>query len=167
MQLSFASFLVVFLIERAELSMVRAGAVLSVAMLSGMIGRLLWGAAADYFRSARAVLAVLGVVTAVCALLATQITSQWPYVGMMVWASVFGAATLGWNGVYIGELARVAPIGKVAMATGASLSCAYFGAVIVPPLFALMQMLSAGYYAPFVMLALLAGAGVLSLKRNQ
>ncbi|MEQ1775669.1 MAG: MFS transporter, partial [Burkholderiales bacterium] len=54
-QLSFASFLVVFLVERAGLSMVRAGAVLSVAMLSGMTGRLLWGAAADYFRSARGV----------------------------------------------------------------------------------------------------------------
>ncbi|MEQ1775937.1 MAG: MFS transporter, partial [Burkholderiales bacterium] len=144
----------------------RAGAVLSVAMLSGMTGRLLWGAAADYFRSARGVLIALGVVTAVCAITMTQITSQWPYAAILVLASVFGATTLGWNGVYIGELARVAPPGKVAMATGASLSCAYFGAVIVPPGFALVQMWSVSYTVPFVILALLASAGVLSLVRR-
>jgi MFS family permease len=164
-QLSFASYLVVFLVERAELSMVRAGAVLSVAMMSGMVGRLLWGAAADYFRSARGVLVALGVVTALCAAIMTQVSPQWPYAAIMVLAGIFGATTLGWNGVYIGELARVAPPGKVAMATGASLSCAYFGAVVAPPLFALVQWLSAGYILPFALLGLLAAAGVLSLAR--
>jgi MFS family permease len=166
-QLSFASYLVVFLVERAELSMVRAGAVLSVAMMSGMVGRLLWGAAADYFRSARGVLVALGVVTALCAAIMTQVSPQWPYAAIMVLAGIFGATTLGWNGVYIGELARVAPPGKVAMATGASLSCAYFGAVVAPPLFALAQWLSAGYIVPFAMLGLLAAAGVLSLARGR
>jgi MFS family permease len=166
-QLSFASYLVVFLVERAELSMVRAGAVLSVAMMSGMVGRLLWGAAADYFRSARGVLVALGVVTALCAAIMTQVSPQWPYAAIMALAGIFGATTLGWNGVYIGELARVAPPGKVAMATGASLSCAYFGAVVAPPLFALVQWLSAGYIVPFAMLGLLAAAGVLSLARGR
>ena len=162
-QLSFASFLVVFLVERAQLSMVRAGAVLSAAMLAGMIGRLLWGAAADYFRNARAVLIALGVVTAVCAAAITQVSAQWPYTAILLLAVIFGATTLGWNGVYIGELARVAPPGKVAMATGASLACAYFGAVVVPPSFALVQVWSGGYLAPFMLLALFASAGVISL----
>jgi len=76
---------------------------------------------------------------------------------------VFGATTLGWNGVYIGELARVAPPGKVAMATGASLACAYFGAVVAPPLFALVLALTQSYGAGFTMLAVLAAAGVASI----
>jgi MFS family permease len=162
-QLSFASFLVVFLVERAGLSVVRAGAVLSAAMLAGMFGRLLWAAAADYFRSARSVLIVLGLVTACCAAVMTQLSSQWPYAAILVLASVFGATTLGWNGVYIGELARVAPPGRVAMATGASLACAYFGAVIVPPLFALALALTQSYVVGFMMLAVLATAGVVSM----
>lgn len=165
-QLSFASFLVVFLVERAQLDVVRAGAVMSAAMLSGMIGRLLWGAAADYFRSARGVLIALGAVTTVCAIAMIWVTPQWPYAAIVLLASVFGATTLGWNGVYIGELARVAPPGKVAMATGASLSCAYFGAVVTPPLFALLKMLSTGYTLPYLLLALSAVAGVLSLLRR-
>ena len=162
-QLSFASFLVVYLVEHAALSVIRAGAVLSAAMLAGVVGRLLWGAAADYVRNARAVLIALGVVTAICALLITQITPQWPYAAILLLASVFGAATLGWNGVYIGELARVAPPGKVAMATGASLFCAYFGAVTAPPVFAWVLSMGGGYTAGYLMLAALALAGVVSL----
>lgn len=162
-QLSFASFLVVYLVEHAALSVICAGAVLSAAMLAGVVGRLLWGAAADYFRNARAVLIALGVVTAICALLITQITPQWPYAAILLLASVFGAATLGWNGVYIAELARVAPPGKVAMATGASLFCAYFGAVTAPPVFAWVLSMGGGYTAGYLMLAALALAGVVSL----
>jgi sugar phosphate permease len=150
-------------VQRAELSMVRAGAVLSAAMLAGMVGRLLWGAAADFFRNARGVLIALGVITAVCAALMTQVSAQWPYALIMLLAIVFGAVTLGWNGVYIAELARVAPPGKVAMATGASLSCAYLGAVTAPPVFAMVQLLSGGFTLPFALLTLLATAGVISL----
>ena len=163
-QLSFASILVVFLVEQAQLSMVRAGAVMSAAMLAGMVGRLLWGAAADYFRNARGVLMALGAVTAVCAAAMAQVSPQWPYAAMMLLAIIFGATTLGWNGVYIAELARVAPPGKVAMATGASLACAYFGAVVAPPLFALAHWYSGGYGAPFALLVLVASAGVISLN---
>lgn len=166
-QLSFASFLVVFLVERAELSVVRAGAVLSAAMLAGMAGRLLWGMAADYFRNARAVLISLGVVTSICAAAMTQVTAQWPYPAIIMLAIVFGAATLGWNGVYIGEVARIAPPGKVAMATGASLSCAYCGAVVAPPVFALVLALSKSYVLGFTLMAVLAAAGVVSLLRGR
>ena len=164
-QLSFASILVVFLVERAQLSVVRAGAVLSAAMLAGMAGRLLWGAAADYFRTARGVLIALGVTTALCAALMTQVSAQWPYALIMLLSVVFGAVTLGWNGVYIAELARVAPPGQVAMATGASLSCAYLGAVVAPPAFALVLALSGNFTAGFSLLSLLALAGVASLMR--
>jgi nitrate/nitrite transporter NarK len=166
-QLSFASILVVFLMERAQLSLVRAGAVLSAAMLAGMVGRLLWGAAADYFRNARGVLIALGVTTALCAAVMTQVNAQWPYALILLLSVVFGAVTLGWNGVYIAELARVAPLGQVAMATGASLLFAYFGAVVAPPVFALVLALTGNYTAGFSLLALLAAAGVASLMRTR
>jgi len=165
-QLSYASFLVVFLVEQAGMSVVRAGAVLSAGMLGGLIGRLAWGALADALGDARRVLIGLGVVTALCAALFTQVTAQWPYVGVMALAIVFGACTLGWNGVYIAELARAAPDGAVAQATGASLSFAYSGAVVVPPLFALVQGLSGSYAVAFGLLAGLAAAGVASLRRS-
>ncbi len=164
-QLTYSSFMVVFMVEQAGMNMVRAGVVLSSGMLAGMIGRLAWGALADALGDSRKVLIGLGTVTTACAALCTQITAQWPYASILVLAVVFGACTFGWNGVYIAELARAAPPGKVAHATGASLSFAYGGAVVVPPLFALVQMLSGSYLVPFIMAALFAAAGVLSLMR--
>ena len=122
--------------------------------------------AADYFRNARVVLIALGTVTALCALIMTQVTPQWPYVALLILAGVYGAVTLGWNGVYIGELARVAPPGKVAMATGASLACAYFGAVFVPPLFVLVLSLTGSYVWGFLLLCGLAVTGVVSLLQK-
>ena len=165
-QLTYASFMVVFLVEQAAMDVVRAGAVLSAGMLGGLIGRLAWGALADALGDARKVLIALGMVTAACAALFTQITAQWPYAGVLIPAIVFGACTLGWNGVYIAELAREAPKGTVAQATGASLAFAYCGAVVVPPLFALVQVSSGSYAPAFAMLAVLAAAGVVSLARR-
>ncbi len=165
-QLSYASFMVVFLVEQGAMSVVPAGAVLSAGMLGGMIGRLAWGALADVLGDARRVLIGLGVVTALCAALFTQISAQWPYTGVLLLAIVFGACTLGWNGVYIAELARAAPEGTVAQATGASLAFAYIGAVVVPSLFAMVQGVSGSYAVAFAMLALLAAAGVASLARK-
>lgn len=165
-QLTSASFLVVFLVEQASMSVVRAGAVLSAAMLAGTLGRLAWGALADALGDARKVLIALGAVTAVCVALLTQVNAQWPYAGVVGLAVVLGACTLGWNGVYVAELARTAPEDRVAQATGASLMFAYSGAVFVPPLFALLQALSASYVLPFAMLAGLAGAGAMSLSRK-
>ena len=165
-QLTYSSFMVVFMVEQAGMNVVRAGVVLSSGMLAGMIGRLAWGALADALGDSRKVLIGLGMVTTLCAALCTQITAQWPYAALLVLAVVFGACTFGWNGVYIAALAREAPPGKVAHATGASLCFAYGGAVVVPPLFALVQVLSGGYLAAFVMLSLFAVAGVLSLVRK-
>ncbi len=165
-QLTYASFMVVFLVEQAGMSVVRAGAVLSAGMLGGLIGRLAWGALADLLGDARRVLIGLGVVTALCAALSTQISAQWPYAGVLILAIVFGACTLGWNGVYIAELARAAPEGTVAQATGASLAFAYSGAVVVPPVFALVQGVAGSYVPAFAILAMLAAAGVTSLLRK-
>ena len=136
------------------------------AMLAGTVGRMAWGALADALGDARKVLIALGAVTAVCVALLTQVNAQWPYAGVVGLAIVLGACTLGWNGVYVAELARTAPEERVAQATGASLMFAYSGAVLVPPLFALLHALSASYVLPFTMLALLAGAGAVSLARR-
>jgi fucose permease len=165
-QLTYASFMVVFLVEQAAMDVVRAGAVLSAGMLAGLAGRLAWGALADALDDARRVLIGLGVVTAISAALFTQISAQWPYAGIMALAVVFGACTFGWNGVYIAELARRAPPGKVAHATGASLMFAYSGAVVVPPLFALVRLWTDSYAVPYAMLVLFACAGVASLLRR-
>ncbi len=159
-QMCFTSYLVVFLTERAGLTLVTAGAVFSAAMLAGIVGRVLWGAVADYVGDARKVLGWLGVLMAACAFVMAQVSAQWPYVGVIVLAVVFGASAIGWNGVFVAEVARIAPNGDIAQATGATLGMTYFGVVVGPFIYWLIVTLTASYaiaFAVFGACALVAG----------
>lgn len=165
MQLCLASYLVVFLVEKANLSVLNAGAALSTAMLAGIVGRVLWGIAADYFASARAVLALLGAVMAACAASVALITPAWPFGAVLALCAVYGATAVGWNGVYIAEVARIAPGGKVAIATGASLAFTFFGVVVGPFFFWLIVTFTGSYAAAFGSAALVTLAAAVSIMR--
>ena len=148
-QMCFASYLAVFLTERAGMSLVVAGAVFSTAMLGGVVGRIVWGLIADVAGNASAVLGLLGIVMGGSMLVLTQVNGQWPYAAVVVLCVALGASAIGWNGVYVAELARVAPDGRIAQATGGALAMTYFGVVVTPFVFWLIVTLSASYAIAF------------------
>ena len=164
-QVSFTSYLVVFLTERAGLNLVTAGAVFSVAMIAGIIGRIVWGAVADFIGNARKVLGALGLVMAGSAFVMTQVSAQWPYAGVMLLAVVFGASVIGWNGVFVAEVARMAPDGDIARATGATLGMTYFGVVVGPFFFWVIVTASASYAIAFAAMGVAALAAGLACFR--
>ncbi len=166
MQMCLASYLVVFLSREAGLGMINAGAALSTAMVAGIVGRVLWGIAADYADNARIVLALLGAVMAVCALLMALVNAAWPLGAVLLLCAVYGATAIGWNGVYIAEIARVAPEGNVAVATGASLALTYFGAVVGPFFFWLIVTLAGSYAAAFGSAAVATLAAAAAIVRK-
>ncbi|MDP2241358.1 MAG: MFS transporter [Burkholderiales bacterium] len=165
-QMCFASYLVVFLAENIGFSVIDAGVALSAAMIAGIAGRLLWGLAADWCGNARAILALLGGVMTVCALLMALVTQAWPFGAVLLVCAVYGASVIGWNGVYIAEIARVAPEGNVAIATGASLAVTYLGAVVSPFLFWLIVSQTGSYAAAFGLAALATLAAAVTLMRK-
>lgn len=166
MQLCFASYLVVYLAGPGGLTVVSAGAALSAGMVAGIVGRIAWGMVADYTGRARAVLAALGMLTASCSAAMMFVGPDWPYGAVLLLSVVFGASAVGWNGVYIAEIARVAPRGQVASATGASLSITYLGAVVGPFIFWLIVAASDSYAAAFGSAALVTFAAALLLLRR-
>lgn len=165
MQMCLGSYLVVVLTERALLSVPVAGGALSVAMLAGIFGRLFWGVLADYGFSPRTVLGLLGVMMAVCAALVTLIDTGWPIGLIYVLAFVFGASAVGWNGVYLAEVARIAPTGQAGPATGASLATTYAGVVFLPSAFWLIHAVTQSYAPGFLFVgALTLWRGVLFMR---
>jgi MFS family permease len=166
MQICFASYLVVFLTGNAGVSVVDAGIVLSSSMFAGIVGRILWGVIADYWGNPRLLLALLGVVMAACALFMSMISAAWPFAAVSLLCVIFGATAVGWNGVYIAEVARVAPEGKVAVATGASLALTYFGAVVFPFAFWIIVALSGSYALAFTSAALVTLAAAAGIMRK-
>jgi MFS family permease len=159
-QMCFTSYLAVFLTERAGLTLITAGAVFSAAMIAGIVGRVLWGAVADYAGDARKVLGWLGVLMAACAFTMSQVSAEWAYAAVILLAVMFGASAIGWNGVFVAEVARIAPAGDIAQATGATLGMTYFGVVVGPFIFWAIVTATASYAIAFAAIgacALVAG----------
>ncbi len=154
MQMCMGSFLVVFLVDRMDLSVGAAGAALSIAMVAGGLGRIFWGVVADNWLSPRAVLGGLGAMMALSAFATASMAPSWPYVVMLFVSFIFGACAIGWNGVYLSEVARLAPRGKAGAATGASLAMTYAGVVFLPTIFWGIVHVSGSYAAAFVAVGL-------------
>lgn len=134
-QLSVSGYLMVFLHREVGMGLAKAGLVYAFAQGAGMVGRVAWGQLADRTGSSRRVLAGVAALMALSALGTARFSGQWPFAGVCVVVAVLGATAIGWNGIFLGEVARMAPPGKVASVTGGALFFTYFGVVLGPPAF--------------------------------
>jgi len=135
MQVCLITYFVSFLTTNLQVPLVRAGLTLSVALGAGVFGRILWGGIADRLVLPRRMLGVLGLIMSSSAAATCFVSLSVPYAAVVVLGALFGASAVGWNGVYLAEVARKAPAGRASMATGGTLFFTYFGGVIAPPLF--------------------------------
>lgn len=158
-QVSLTSFVVVFLTESLGWTLVAAGLVLTVATLTGVVGRIAWGALADRAHAPRRVLAWIGVLAAVAAVAFALAAPSWPAIVIGALAALFGGTAIGWNGVQLAEVARQAPLGKAGIVTGASGFVTFFGVVVGPPIYAVVAGGPGGYATAFGLLAALALGG--------
>lgn len=156
-QLSLTTYLVTFLHEDLGMGLIKAGVLLAVAQAAGVGGRLLWGYVSDRFLGATRTLIVLTLMIGVCAVMAPILQ----YIDLdavtVVLLLVFGASAVGWNGVYLAEVARQAPQGMASMATGGTLSMTFLGVVIGPPIFGLIAGVTGSYGLAYASLLVPAG----------
>jgi MFS family permease len=142
--------------------------VFSASQIAGALGRVAWGAVADHVFEPRAVLAALGLVMALCAVALALFTPDWSQAAVLAVCMLYGATAVGWNGVFLAEVARLAPEGRVAIITGGTQFFTFAGVLIGPPLFGAIASLTESYGAGFAaaaVLPLLAVAGMLTRAR--
>ena len=155
-QLSLTTYLVTFLHDDLTYGLVAAGLALSVTQLGGMGGRVVWGFVADRWLGARRMLVLLASMMALGALVSAFLTIDTPQAVVIVILVGFGSSAIGWNGVYLAEVARRAPPGMASMATGGTLAFTFLGVVVGPPLFGALSGLFGTYRAGFVGLMVMA-----------
>lgn len=153
MQLCLISFIVVYLINDVKMSLVQAGIVLAAAQGGGIIGRVLWGAMVDRGTGPRLMLGILGIAMAAGAIASAAFSPEWPFPGILIVCTLYGAAAIGWNGVYLAEVARVAKPEFAGMATGGSLFFTFAGILIGLPTFSLIIEKSGSYPLCFGIIA--------------
>jgi MFS family permease len=153
LQLCLTTYLVIYLTERLDYSLVQAGLMLTVATFAGIVGRIAWGVLADRTGSPAVVLGIVGCAMAAAAATMALTSPDWPRALMIVLCAIFGGTAIGWNGVFLADVARQAPAGKTVEATGGALFFTFFGVLITPPLFAAIVEGGGNYAAAFASVA--------------
>ena len=166
MQLCFSAFVVTFLTERIGLALVTAGAVMAAAQVAAIGGRILWGWVADRFLATRQLLGVLGLVMAASAAALSLVTPGWPVAAIAAVTVALGASGLGWNGIYLAEVATLAPAGSAGLVTGGALSLTFLGIVIGPALFSAVIGASGSYRLAFLAAACFAAIAAVAVWRR-
>jgi MFS family permease len=164
-QLSLTSYLVTYLDAVLAYGLVAAGLTLSVSQVGGVVGRVAWGYVADRWLGARRALAFLAGLMALSALATGLLQPGMPSLLVLGVLVVFGASAIGWNGIYLAEVARQAPAGQASLATGGTLAVTFFGVVLGPPAFGGLAALFGSYRAGFFVLALATACCALALLR--
>ncbi|MCM2252566.1 MAG: MFS transporter, partial [Ramlibacter sp.] len=159
-QVSVTAYMVTYLHESLGMTLLAAGAALSVSQLAGVVGRIGWGAVADRGLGPRHTLMLLAVLMVVGSVLTALLQAGWPTA--LIWAIValLGASAIGWNGVYLATVARQAPPGQAGAATGATLLFTFMGVVCGSPAFGALAGATGSYRVAVAALALPAAVAL-------
>jgi MFS family permease len=163
-------FYVTYLVTALGYGLAAAGIAFSVLQGTGVIARICVGWLADRVGSAVATLTVLGVGSTATALAMAAMSAAWPHWLVLATAVASGFAATSWNGVYMGEVARMAPPGRIGEATSGSTFLTFIGYVLGPVAFAAMVEHTGSYRLAFLAIAALPPTALallrLGLKRS-
>ncbi|CAN5700443.1 MFS transporter [soil metagenome] len=165
-QLCLMTFIVTMLVTDLAWTLVSAGATLSAVQLAGGLGRLGWGRLADWTGRGDFVLVGIGGLTGLAALSMSLLEPGLAPPAVLVLLIVFAVAAIGWNGVFMAEIARQSRVDEIGPTTGAVLFFTFAGVVIGPALFTLLYGVLGSYGQTFAAAAALPIFGSIMLLRT-
>lgn len=152
LQLAFASFFISFLSLGMGWTLTDAGIAYSIAMGAGIAGRLLWGWVGSVYVPPILLLAALGLVMGLACMAIGFVDTSWQRPAVWGVAFVYGLTGIGYQGVLLAEIARIAPPGMAGVVTGGAVFFAYMGMITFPGSFGLILALTDSYQTAFVIL---------------
>jgi MFS family permease len=162
LQLSFVTYLSLFLKEAHGYRLAAAGISLAVTMAAGTIGRLLCAVISDRFFADRRTAGLrLNALLSVAGMSGLAFLPS----GVLIWPCValVGFANIGWNGVYMTLVAESAPSGQIGRVSGRALRVVFGGAVVLPPLLGLVAD-HGGWRVAWLAACVLAALAALSMS---
>ncbi len=168
-QVSLTTFAVTMLVEDIHFGLVQAGIVLSVMLVAGVSGRLLWGWIADIVGDANRIMLVVALIAASAGLMTVFLDAGTGKTVLYGILCLFGLSAIGWNGVFLAEIARLAPSGRIGSAIGGALVPTYAGILVGPASFAGVYWLAGQYtftFGVFAFVSLIGFAMILAARRR-
>ena len=162
-QLALMTFAVTMLVEDVKFDLVLAGVGLAVIQIAGVVGRLGWGVIADRNGDGRKTLLFAQSLSVVAAVATAFLSDSMPLVAVFGILFLFGMSAVGWNGVFMAEIGRLAPEGKIGSATGGVLVPTFIGVMMGPLVFSAIHEVTATYTMSFAVLALVTMTGMVPI----
>ena len=162
-QLALMTFAVTMLVEDVKFDLVLAGVGLAVIQIAGVAGRLGWGVIADRNGDGRKTLLFAQSLSVVAAVATAFLSDSMPLVAVFGILFLFGMSAVGWNGVFMAEIGRLAPEGKIGSATGGVLVPTFIGVMMGPLVFSAIHEVTATYTMSFAILTLVTIMGMLPI----
>jgi sugar phosphate permease len=153
-QSSLLGYLVLYAKETFAVSAVAAAQLLALAQVGGTASRLGWGFLSDRFFGGRrrpgiVINAVLGAIAYVVFAAARHLE---PALAVPL-AVLAGAGAFGWVGLYFALVAEIGGPRHAGLLTGVSVSFAWSGVLVGPPLFGQLLEATGSYTLPWLVLA--------------
>jgi MFS family permease len=170
LQLAFASFFISFLSLGMGWTLTDAGIAYSIAMGAGIAGRLIWGWVGSRYVPPVLLLAVLGLAMGVACMAIGLVDETWQKPAVWAVAFCYGMTGIGYQGVLLAEIARIAPPGMAGVVTGGAVFFAYVGMITFPASFGIILALTDSYQTAFVILGavpIVVGAMLFVSARRQ
>lgn len=166
-QLCVGTFLVTMLVGEVGYSLVTAGVMLSLVQASGVIGRIVWGWIADRTGDTLGLLQKLAAATVGCCIATAFLGPSWPVSVTVLLFVAFGLVSVGWNGLFLAEIAHSSPRGMVSVATSAAMAWNFGGILVGPALFATIYRFNGSYAQTHGWMAFVALAGLIALTLSR
>ena len=128
------SFFVTFLSSGVGMPLVHAAFLFAVLQGCAIFGRIIFGAIADWLGSPVRMLKLLAPMSATSGVMLANIAADWSAVAHLAAAVTIGMTVGTWNGLYLAEIARLAPAADVGEATAGSAVFTFTAYLLAPPL---------------------------------
>ena len=152
------TFAVTWLVEAHGMALTAAGTVYATMQVAGVVGRLVLGWAADRTGDATRSLAVHALVAAALSALFVLAAPGAAWGLVLLFGFLCGFTSASWNGIFLAEVARVAPPDRVAEASSGAIMLCFLGYLIAPTAFAVAVGIADGWTAPFLAACVLLAA---------
>ena len=157
------AFLVTMLTQDFGWSLIAAGQMATGMQVGGALGRIAWSMIADQIGHGLELLIAIGLGSAGCAWILAIATPDWsPWLLAVVLFS-FGFCLVGWNGLWMAEIARSCRPHEVSLATGGVLVFTFAGIVFGPAAFATLYRATGTYTLTYALFSIMALFGVAAL----
>jgi MFS family permease len=150
----FGSYFVTVVTRQLETPLSVANHIFSLAMSAAIFARILWGWVGSRFIPARVLLGILALVMVVASVGTGLYNRSWSIPMVAVVAVLYCISAIGWHGLLLSEIARLAPKGNIGGITGAVLAFGGSGMMSFPVIYAQIVNATGNYSIGFYFAAI-------------